>query len=84
MGGKISFRAHSVRADIRADPELDHTQEALPDAPGAHCNCFWEPVNGLQECVHIHVFAPEGEVSIFGQVREASARYVLHKIVGIN
>jgi hypothetical protein len=66
------------------DPELGYTQDALPHAPGAQCNCFWEPVNGLQERVHSHVFAPEGEVSIFGQVREVSARYVLHKILGIN
>ena len=84
VGGKIFFRAHSAQADIRADPELDRTQAALPHAPGAHCNCFWEPVNGLQERVHTYVFAPEGEISIFGQVREASARYVLHKILGIN
>jgi hypothetical protein len=84
VGGKISFRSHSIHADIRADPELDHTQAALPYAPGAHCNCFWEPVNGLQERVHTHVFAPEGEITIFGQVREASARYVLHRILGIN
>jgi hypothetical protein len=84
VGGKIHFRAHSAYADIRADPELDQTQAVLPNALGSHCNCFWEPVNGLEERVHTHVFAPEGEISLFGQVREASARYVLQKILGIN
>jgi hypothetical protein len=83
-GGKIHFRSHSTYADIRADPELDQTQAALPNALGSHCNCFWEPVNGLEDRVHTHVFAPEGEISLFGQVREASARYVLQKILGIN
>lgn len=84
VGGEIHFRSHSTHADIRADPELDQTQAVLPNAPGFHCNCFWEPVNGLEERVHTHVFAPEGEVSILGQVKEPSARYVLQKILQIN
>jgi hypothetical protein len=83
-GGKITYRSHNSRADLRADPELARSQAALPNAPGLHCNCFWEPVNGLEERVHTHVFALEGEVSILGQVTEACARYVLQRILDIN
>lgn len=84
VGGKIHFRSHSTRADMRTDPELTQSQAALPNLPGLHCNCFWEPVNGLEERVHTYVYGPEGEVSIFGQVREVSARYVLQRILAIN
>ena len=84
VGGKINYRSHSSRADIRSDPELHQSQAILPNAPGLHCNCFWEPVDGLEEGVHTHVFAPAGEISILGQIREASARYVLRRILEIN
>lgn len=84
VGGKINYRSHSPRADMRSDPELDRSQAILPNAPGLHCNCFWEPVNGLRERIHTHIFAPAGEVSILGQTREASARYVLRRILEIN
>jgi len=84
VGGKINYRSHNSRADLRADPELARSQDVLRNAPGLHCNCFWEPVNGLEDRVHIHVFAPEGEVSILGQIREASARYVLRRILDVN
>jgi hypothetical protein len=84
VGGKIYFRSHSSRADMRTDPELNQSQAALPSAPSSHCNCFWEPINGLEERVHTHIYGPEGEVSIFGQVREASVRYVLQRILSIN
>jgi hypothetical protein len=83
-GGKIDGRSHSVRFDMRADTELDLTFAALPDALGLYCNCFWEPLNSLIEPVHTHIYAPTGEVSIMGQVLEASAKYVLRRILDLN
>jgi len=50
VGGKINYRSHSFRTDLRADPELARSQDVLRNAPGLHCNCFWEPVNGLAGC----------------------------------
>lgn len=84
VGGIIGMSSHKARSDMRADPELLQTDTALSYAPCAHCNCYWEPVNGLQETVHTHIFAPEGEISIMGQVMEQSARYVLRRILSAN
>lgn len=84
VGGIIGMTSHKAKSDMRADPELLQTDSDLSYAPCAHCNCYWEPVNGLQETVHTHVFAPEGEISIMGQVLEQSARYVLHRILTVN
>lgn len=83
-GGTVDHRSHSSKVDLRHDPELVNSEAALIDLPGLHCNCYWEPGNGLSESVHTHVFAPSGEVSIMGQVKEESARYVLHRILSLN
>jgi hypothetical protein len=83
-GGYIDYRSHSSRADLRADTELGAAEAALPTAPGVHCNCYWEQCPYLDEVVHTFIYAPQGEVSIMGQVREASARYVLHRILQVN
>ena len=84
VGGVIGMSSHTSKVDMRADPELLRTEDGLSNAPCAHCNCYWEPVNGLEEIVHTHIFAPEGEISIMAQVKENSARYVLRRILGLN
>ncbi len=83
-GGSVTLSSHTSRADMRSDPELNQADATLLSAQCAHCNCYWEAVNDLPQVVHTHVFAPEGEVSIMGQVREVSARYVLRRIQEIN
>lgn len=84
VGGVIGMSSHTSKVDMRADPELLRTEDGLSSAPCAHCNCYWEPVNGLGETVHTHIFAPEGEISIMAQVKESSARYVLRRILELN
>lgn len=84
FGGSIDFRSHSARMDIRTDSEIGLSEAALPSATSFFCNCYWEVCDSLAECVHTFVYAPQGEVSIMGQVREASARYVLRRILEIN
>jgi hypothetical protein len=84
VGGVIGMSSHTSKVDMRADPELLRTEDGLLNAPCAHCNCYWEPVNGLEEIVHTHIFAPEGEISIMAQVKENSARYVLRRILALN
>lgn len=84
VGGTIGMTSHKAKSDMRADPELLQTDIDLSHAPCAHCNCYWEPKNGLQETVHTHVLAPEGEISIMGQVLEQSVRYVLRRILAVN
>jgi len=83
-GGTIHHSSHSSKIDLRNDPELVRSEEVLTGLSGLHCNCYWEAVNGLAECVHTHVFAPSGEISIMGQVKEESARYVLQRILSLN
>lgn len=83
-GGSIDYRSHSARMDIRTDSEIGLSEAALPSATSFFCNCYWEICDGLGECVHTFVYAPQGEVSIMGQVREVSARYVLRRILEIN
>lgn len=84
VGHRVDSRSMSRRVDLRTDPELQAYRKAVANATGVTCNCFWEPANGLTECVHTHIFAPQGEISILGQVTEASARHVLRRILTLN
>lgn len=83
-GGSLDLRAHSGKADIRSDPQLTMAEQPMINQPCKLCNCFWEIGNGLGERVHTHIHSEEGEVAISGQIREASARHVLQRIIAIN
>lgn len=83
-GGTVDHRSSGARVDIRQDSELASSEMVLDALPGQYCSCFWEPLDSLSECVHTHLYAPNGEVSIMGQVREESARYVLRRILELN
>lgn len=84
-GGTASFTSHSSLADVRSDSELDHAQRTLgTDAPGDYCNCNWLRNGELSEDVHVYLHGASGEVSIHGQVREESVRYVLQRVQSVN
>ncbi len=83
IGGTVNLRAFAPEQDIRKDPQLRKVEKVLPDARSPLCNCYWAPVEGLEEIVHTHVLA-EGEVVIMGQARERSVRHVLRRIHSIN
>jgi hypothetical protein len=84
IGGTISLSSHAPGVDIRKDQQLRKVEKALPNRPSPFCNCYWAPVDGLNEIVHTHLLASEGEVVIMGQVREPSVRHVLRRIYSIN
>lgn len=83
-GGIIGTRSHSRKVDVRQDSEINQALSPLAASVSPFCNCIWKPCGDLKESVHTHVYAPEGQVSILGQVKEASARYVLRRILNIN
>jgi hypothetical protein len=84
IGGTIALTSHAPDADIRKDQQLRKVEKALPKAPSPFCNCYWAPIDGLNEIVHTHVLASQGEVVIMGQARELSVRHVLQRIYSIN
>jgi hypothetical protein len=83
-GGTIGTRSHSRRVDVRSDEEIRRALSPLAASASAFCNCIWKPKGELREEVHTHIHAPEGQISILGQINEASARYVLRRILEIN
>lgn len=83
-GGMIGTRSHSRRVDVRLDEEIKRAVSPLTDTASPFCNCIWKPFGDLKESVHTHIYAPEGQISILGQVKEASARHVLRRILEFN
>lgn len=83
-GGTIGTRSHSRRMDVRDDEEIRRALSPLAASASPFCNCIWKPNGELKEQVHTQIFAPEGQISILGQTSEASARYVLRRILEIN
>ncbi|MBA4158034.1 MAG: hypothetical protein H0X65_11225 [Gemmatimonadetes bacterium] len=83
-GGSVDLRSHSSKTDLRLDPALLRADNLFGNEDCVHCNCRWQPGSELVEEVHTHVFAPAGEVSVLGQVTEASARHVLQRIRALN
>ena len=83
-GGLIAHRSGNKNNDLRLDKEIMSSERATANTDSFFCNCYWEPLKKLTERVHTTLFAPEGEISIFGQVREASARHVLQRILAVN
>ncbi len=80
-GGKASFTSHSHSTDVRADTYLNQARQTLgASAPGDYCNFNWLRNDDLYEDIHVHLHGTLGEVSILGQVREDSVRYVLQHI----
>jgi hypothetical protein len=84
IGGRIVHRSGSLKNDLRLDPEIMSSERATADTDIVSCNCFWAPLDKLTESVHAHIYAPEAEISIMGQVREASVRHVLRRILEVN
>lgn len=84
MGGRIMHRSGSIKNDLRLDKEIMSSERATPNTDSVSCNCFWAPFDKLTELVHAHIYAPEAEISIMGQVREASVRHVLRRILEAN
>ena len=84
QGGLIAHRSGSKNSDLRLDKEIMLSDKATAKTDSFFCNCYWDPFKKLVEPVHTAVYAPEGEISIFGQVREASARHVLQRILAVN
>lgn len=82
-GGEVAATANSSKSDVRADRELQLIDGLNPDAPHRQCNCYWECQEGLDEVVHTHIVADDGEISIFGQISEKSGRYVLQRILDL-
>ena len=83
-GGTIVHRSGSIKNDLRLDPEIMSSERATASTDSVSCNCFWAPLDKLTESVHAHVYAPQAEISIMGQVREASVRHVLRRILEVN
>lgn len=84
IGGRIVHRSGSTKSDLRLDKEIMLSERATPNTDSVSCNCFWQSFGELSEAVHAHIYAPEAEISIMGQVREASVRHVLRRILGAN
>jgi hypothetical protein len=84
IGGRIVHRSGSIKNDLRLDKEIMSSERATPNTNSVSCNCFWAPFDELTESVHAHIYAPEAEISIMGQVREASVRHVLRRILEVN
>ena len=84
IGGRIVHRSGSIKNDLRLDHEIMLSERATADTDTVSCNCFWAPLDKLTESVHAHIYAPEAEISIMGQVREASVRHVLRRILEVN
>lgn len=81
-GGSMSFSSASATSDLRSDPELHLTFNTAPQTNNVFCNCYWNPLEEtLFEQVHTSIYAPYGEITIRGQIREQSARYVLRQIL---
>jgi hypothetical protein len=84
VGGSVDLRSHSSKTDLRTDAVLMGADALFGADDGTHCNCRWQPINGLSEEVHTHLFAPAGEISVVGQVTEPSVRHVLQRIRALN
>ena len=84
IGGRIVHRSGSTKSDLRLDKEIMSSERATPNTHGVSCNCFWQSFGELSEAVHAHIYAPEAEISIMGQVREVSVRHVLQRILDAN
>ena len=84
IGGRITHRSHSLKSDLRLDPDIMKSEQAIASTDSVSCNCYWAALGKLLERVHTHVYAPEAEISVMGQVREASVRYVLRRILEVN
>jgi hypothetical protein len=84
IGGRIAHRSHSLRSDLRLDPDIMKSERATASTDSVSCNCYWAALGKLVEPVHTHVYAPEAEISVMGQVREASVRHVLRRILEVN
>lgn len=84
VGGSVAMSSHAPEVDMRSDSELLSADRSLPAARRANCNCYWEPAGDLSETVHTLINAPEAEVTIMGQIKEASARHVLRRILDSN
>lgn len=83
-GGKIAHRSSSIKSDLRLDSDIVLSDRATAQLDSVFCNCYWFPTTTLLETVHTSVYAPEAEISVMGQVREASVRDVLRRILQIN
>jgi hypothetical protein len=84
IGGRIVHRSGSTKNDLRIDKEIMSSERATRNTDSVSCNCFWESFGELSESVHAHIYAPEAEISIMGQVREVSVRHVLRRILEVN
>lgn len=84
IGGRIAHRSNSIKSDLRLDPEIMSSERATANTDSVSCNSFWAPFDKLTEPVHAHIYAPEAEISIMGQVRETSVRHVLRRILEVN
>ena len=84
IGGRIVHRSGSTKNDLRLDKEIMSSERATRNTDSVSCNCYWAAFGELGEAVHAHVYAPEAEISIMGQVREASVRHVLRRILEVN
>ena len=80
LGGSLRSQSHGKKADVRNDQQLNSAHSNWPDSPKFFCNYEWQICEKLDEPVHTHIYAPEGEVAIYGQVKEKSVRYVLRRI----
>lgn len=83
-GHKINYSSHSRLLDFRDDLEMTQSWRALPEARNHFCNCLWHPCADLGETVHSHVYAREGQITVIGEARESSVRYVLRRINELN
>jgi hypothetical protein len=84
VGGRIVHRSGSTKSDLRQDKEIMSSERATRNTDSVSCNCYWASFGNLSESVHAHIYAPEAEISIMGQVREASVRHVLRRILEVN
>ena len=84
IGGRIVHRSGSTKNDLRQDKEIMSSERATRNTDSVSCNCYWAPSDELSESVHAQIYAPEAEISIMGQVREASVRHVLRRILEVN
>jgi hypothetical protein len=83
-GGKIAHRSNSPKVDLRLDSDIVLSDKATAQLDNVTCNCYWAQTKTLLESVHTWVYAPEAEISVMGQVREASVRHVLQRILQVN
>jgi len=81
QGSEIDVKGASVVTDLGVDPEALSAIGSTPAASNRFANCIWQTSAALDRDVHCHIWAPEGELTILGQVLELHVEHVLQRVL---